>query len=422
MTNIVSLRKTLFYGLTFAIFASVSPSLAIEEGESEPTRLKAFLQESDYMTGNWGRLRDKLEARGVDIYGGLIMSPTVLTQGRGASRKTKGSYRNMLILGTQLDTEKMGLYRGGKFTIQYMAGNGSTNPADYFGSFSEIDCLAPEKTMSQITQLYYEHTFKDDLFSIKVGKQNANEDFHHRENSGLFLNHSYHVSPNIPLPDCLTPQMGARAKLKLSENIYLQAGIYDGDIREGAMPKAFFTGKNGYVSFVETQYLSDFKNHEGKYLIGGWLQTSKVGEKFEKFDINGNGGTKDYNNGAYFAFEQKVFNAFEDNSGGLSVLGQFSLAPSDINEVPIYSSLGLVWSGIGEKRKDDKVGVALAWHQYNNTLKELENRTSEKVIELFYKFKVTNFLFIKPGAQYIIRPEGNGAGSFALGVRTVLAF
>ncbi len=411
-------KKWLIILVALGLFVSNSSVFAIEEikEESEPSKLRLFLQESDYLTGDWGGLRSRLEERGIDIYGTFVATPTAM----GQRSKAKGSYRNAFILRTELDSERMGLYKGGKFVVQYMAANSGTNPSEYLGTYSELDCLAPEKNMSQIAQLYYEHTFKDDLLSLKVGKQNANEDFHETENGALFLSHSYHSAPNIPMPDCITPQMGVRAKLKVRENAYVQTGIYDGNIRENATPKGFFTGENGYVVFSEAQYFSNFKKREGKYMLGSWLHSSQRGERFEKF--NSAGGNEKYNHGAYFAFEQKLFNTFEDNSGGLSVLGQFSWAPSNINEVPLYSSLGLVYSGIGKKRKEDKAGVALAWNQYNNALRNAENKTSEKVVELFYKFKVTNFLSIKPVMQYIIRPEGNGTNSFAFGVRTVLAF
>ncbi len=422
---LLALMLLIFHVPAFAINEEISDEpqfelqTEIDAPTSEPTRLNLFLNESPYLTGDWGGLRSNLEQHGVNIHGAFVTSPMILGKGHGETKKTKGSYRNLLILGTELDTEKMGLYKGGTLFIQYMAGNVGVNPAGYFGSYSEIDCLAPEKSTNQIAQLYYEHTFKDDLFSLKIGKQNANEDFHNTENGGMFINHSYHISPNIPMPDCITPQMGVRAKLKVLENLYLQTGIYDGDIREGATPKGFFSGENGYVTFAETHYLADFKGYEGKYILGGWLHSAGQHNEFENFK---NEKPEDYNHGGYLALEQKLFHAFEDNSGGLSILGQLSLANKNLNEIPCYCSLCLIWRGITEKRKEDALGIALAWHQYNNSLRHSENKTSEKIVEFFYKFKVTNFLSVKPGFQYIMRPGGDGPGSFALGVRTVLVF
>lgn len=391
-----------------------------ERTEPEATRLSSYLQESDYLTGDWLGARTYLEDHGVDIQSSLIMNPMVFGQGRGETRRGKGAYQSVFILSTELDTEKMGLYKGGKFFIEYMAGNKGTSPTDYLGSYSYINAYDPGEKMNQISQLYYEHTFKDDLFSLKIGKQDAGYDFQFLENGTMFLNASYYFIPNSPIPIYPAPQMGARAKLKVTENVYVQAGIYDGETKLGAGPKGFFTGDKGYVTLAETYWLPDFKGYEGKYMVGSWLQSGGSQGGFE--NLRNPDSVKNYNHGAYFGFEQKAFHIFEDKSGGLSLFGQFGYAPDDINEVPYYSSLGLVWKGVTKERKEDSIGLALAWHQYSNILKNLENKTGEKVAELFYRFKVTNFLYIQPGIQYIIRPGGNGEGSFALGARTELKF
>lgn len=402
------------------------------EKKVQPTRLKLFLEESDYLTGDWFGARSYLEEHGVDIQGRFAISPFASVQ----KGKGRASYQNLFDLSTEFDTEKMDLYKGGKFTIGYLAANKGIGPSEYLGTFSEINCYEPQERMSQIGELYYEHSFKDDVFNIKIGRQNAEEDFQNTENSELFSNHSFHVIPNIPMPEFLAPQMGVRAKLRITENVYFQTGIYDGDIKEAASLKGFFTGRNGYISMVETHYLANFKDHEGKYALGGWLGSTGSRGGFEVFehekhyghdyeheqDSEDNAKKRNYNFGGYFAFEQKLLHAFDDNSGGLTLLGKFGYAPDSINEIPYYCSLCLVWKGITEKRKDDKVGLALAWHQYNNALRAVENRTNEKVVELFYKFKVTNFLSFKPGMQYIMHPGGSGDGSFAFGLRTELVF
>lgn len=401
-------KKWLFSLILFGLFVNNIPAFAIsgKEAELEPARLNLFLQESDYLTGDWLGARTYLEDHGINIQSSLTITPMVF----GKNHKAKGAYQNFFSLGAEIDTEKIGLHKGGRFYTEYIAANAGIDPTGYLGSYSEINCLAPEKNMSQLAQFYYEHTFRDDLFNLKIGKQDANEDFHVIESGEVFINHSFHVAPNIPMPDYLTPQMGIRAKLRIAENAYLQTGIYDGDIREGATPKAFFTGEKGYVTFGEIHYLSDFKEHEGKYVLGGWLRTDGHGHEFEE------------NHGGYLAFDQKLIHTLGDHSGGLSLMGQLSLSSQDVSEIPCYCSLGLVWSGIGEKRKEDKIGLALAWLQYSDELKQLENKTNEKIIELFYKLKVTEFLAVKPAMQYIMHRGGDGMGAFALGIRTELMF
>ncbi|MBR6126896.1 carbohydrate porin, partial [bacterium] len=133
--------------------------------------------------------------------------------------------------------------------------------------------------------------------------------------------------------------------------------------------------------------------------------------------------TSEHNNfGLYAEFEQKLTDRFEDKSGGLKVFGQFGYAKSSLNDVPFYGGCGLIFKGITEKRKDDSVGIAFGWHQFNRDLHRLEHRTAEKVIELFYKIKITEFLYIQPDIQYIIKPGGNEKNAFAIGLRSCIVF
>ena len=47
---------------------------------------------------------------------------------------------------------------------------------------------------------------------------------------------------------------------------------------------------------------------------------------------------------------------------------------------------------------------------------------SEKVIEFFYKIHLTNFLYLQPDFQYIIKPGGKTKDSFAIGLRSGISF
>ena len=82
----------------------------------------------------------------------------------------------------------------------------------------------------------------------------------------------------------------------------------------------------------------------------------------------------------------------------------------------------MVLKGVTEKRKGDEIGIALAWHQFDKQLHRLEHKTAEKVIEVFYKIKLTEFLYIQPDFQYIIKPGGNQKDSFAIGIRSGIVF
>jgi len=393
------------------------PAFSIEEDVIYPdfkteAPKKASILDSPYALGNFKGYRTKLEDKGVDIQSSYIIDSFVM---RNRTRKsTKGTYQGLYNLSLDLDFGKMEAIKGGKFHILYQVGNRGTSSADFLNSYSDINSYNPIKSINQISELYWEQSIKDDLFNLKIGKQDANMDFQALENGFEFLNLSFSYLDNTPMPLFPSQQMGVRARIKLPNEFYIQNGFYDGNLAIGANPKSFFTGKNHYLNMTEIYKLTNFKGKEGKYLIGDWIKTGKYESYKDKTERN--------NYGIYAGFEQKLTNWFEDNSGGLSIFGQFGYARTSLNDVPYYGGGGLVFKGIGKKRKGDSIGLAFGWHQFDRQLHKLENRTSEKVVELFYKIKLTEFLYIQPDIQYIIKPSGTDKNAFALGIRSCIVF
>lgn len=398
------------------IFFSM-PVFSIEEDVIYPdfeteTPQKASIMDSPYLLGDFKGYRIKLEDKGINIQSSYMINSFVM---RNQTRhSTKGTYQGLYNLSLDLDFEKMEVIKGGKFHILYQVGNKGTSSAEFLNSYSDINSYNPAKSINQISELYWEQSIKDDLFNLKIGKQDANVDFQALNNGFEFLNLSFSYLDNTPMPLFPSQQMGVRARVKLPNEFYIQNGFYDGNLTIGANPKSFFTGKNHYLNMTEIYKLTDFKGKEGKFLIGDWIKTGKYESYKDRTERN--------NYGFYAGFEQKLTNRFEDNSGGLSVFGQFGYARNSINDVPYYGGAGLVFKGITKKRKGDSIGLAFGWHQFDKTLRKLENKTAEKVIELFYKIKITEFLYIQPDVQYIIKPNGTDKNALVFGIRSCIVF
>ena len=380
--------------------------------ESNTEEIKGYINNSSYLLGDYKNFRTKLKERGIDVQSSYMINTYVMRNEKKHSSSL--SYQGLYNLSVDFDSEKMNLYKGGKLHILYQVGNKGINSMQFLNTYSDINSYDPIKSINQISELYYEQSVKDDLFNIKIGKQDANVDFQSLNTGFEFLNLAFSFIDNTPMPLFPSQQMGVRARLKLPKNVYIQDGFYDGNLAIGANPKSFFTGENNYLNMTEIYKLTNFKGKEGKYLIGDWIKTGKYESFRNSIERN--------NYGFYAGFEQKLINRFEDKSGGLNVFGQFGYARNSINDVPYYGGLGLVFKGITTKRKDDSIGIAFGWHQFDRQLHKIENRTSEKVIELFYKIKVTEFLYIQPDIQYIIKPGGNEKNAFAIGLRSCITF
>ena len=393
------------------------PAFSIEEDIIYPDfenlkPQKLSIMDSPYALGDFKGYRTKLEDKGIDIQSSYIIDSFVMRSGE--KKSTKGTYQGLYNLSLDLDFGKMEAIKGGKFHILYQAGNKGTSSADFLNSYSDINSYNPIRAINQISELYYEQSIKDDLFNLKIGKQDANADFQALENGFEFLNLSFSFIDNTPMPLFPSQQMGVRARLKLPNEFYIQNGFYDGNLDIGANPKSFFTGENKYFNMTEIYKLTNFKGKEGKYLVGDWIKTGKY-DSYKDTTIRNNYGI-------YAGFEQKLTNRFEDNSGGLSMFGQFGYARNSINDVPYYGGAGFVFKGITKKRKGDSVGLAFGWHQFDKALHNLEHRTSEKVVELFYKIKITEFLYIQPDIQYIIKPGGTDKNALVFGIRSTITF
>ncbi len=400
--------------LNIPVFAIEEDIITLEEN-NEPKKveqIKGYIQESPYLLGDYKNLRTKLQEKGIDIQSSYMINSFAMRNRQ--KRISKGTYQGLYNLSVDFDSEKLNLYKGGKLHILYQVGNRGLSSPDFLNTYSDMSSYNPGRSINQISELYYEQSIKDDLFNLKIGKQDANTDFQALENGFEFLNLSFSCIDSTPMPFYPTQQMGVRARIKLPKEIYIQNGFYDGNLKVGAYPKSFFTGKNNYFNITEIYKLTNFKGKEGKYLIGNWIKTGKY-ETFNNSNVRNNYGI-------YAEFEQKLTNRFEDKSGGLSMFSQFGYARNSINDVPYYFGGGFVFKGITEKRREDSIGLAFGWHQFDKQLRKTEHQTSEKVIELFYKIKITEFLYIQPDIQYIIKPSGNEKSAFALGLRSYVVF
>ena len=399
----IKLFLVLIYISYLPVFAIDENAITLDEGAEAPKteKIKGYIEESPYLVNP--KYRTKLEDRGIDIQSSYMTNSFVMRNRENHS--TKGTYQGLYNLSVDLDSEKLNLYKGGKLHILYQVGNKGRNSMEFLNTYSDMSSYDPMKSINQISELYYEQSIKEDLLNLKIGKQDANADFQALNTGFEFLNLSFSFIDNTPMPLFPSQQMGVRARIKLPKEIYIQNGFYDGNLKIGAGPKSFFTGENDYLNMTEIYKLTDFKGKEGKYLVGDWIKTSDK-----------------TNYGFYAGFEQKLTDRFEDKSGGLTAFGQFGYGRNSINDVPYYAGGGFVFKGITKKRKEDSVGIAFGWHQFNETLHKTEHKTAEKVIELFYKIKLTEFLYIQPDIQYIMKPSGSEKDAFALGLRTCITF
>ena len=252
------MKRLLF--IIFLLFLAL-PAVAIEDEEKSDAFSLEVIKESPYLF-DFNGLRGELEEKGINIQSSYIIDAFVMTNRSKHSKK--GTYQGLYNLSVELDTEKLNLYKGGRFFILYQVGNSGVNSMNYLGTYSDISSYDPTRSINQLSELYYEHSFGDDLLNVKIGKQDANMDFQALNTGFNFLNVAFSFVDNTPMPVFPYQQTGVRARIKLPKAIYVQNGFYDGNLAVGANPKTFFTGQNHYFNISEIYKLTNFNGKEGK--------------------------------------------------------------------------------------------------------------------------------------------------------------
>ena len=387
-----------------------------QEAVKKETPFKIWIN-SDNATGDWGGLRTKLEEKGI-TFASEYVNDNFIKAHCGLNNKRRFKSEGLINTSLELDTEKLGLWKGGKLFTNYTNLHGRGITEKYLGGLQAISSIEAERH-NQLLEYYYEQSLFKEKIKVKIGRQDANAEFCSLENAGDYINSSFGLIPNIPIPAYPAPGLGVTTIVSPHKSIDLKYGFYDGD----SQPKtnAFrtaFDNKNGAVHITEVAFKPEIKGHQGNYIIGSWVHTGDVEEITEAEEPR----TFKTNKGFYTAFEQKIFNEKDKIDQGLSVIGQFGWAPSDRNEISRYYGVGIKYTGLIPKRDKDITGIGTAIADVSQRYKSIDERTSETVLEVFHKIQLTNWLALQPSMQYIFKPGGSGKNAFTMGIRSMITF
>lgn len=369
----------------------------------------------EYLTGNWGGLRSKLEKKGVSPYLVYVME----SLGNPVGGRIKSfRYASSLDMGMALNLEKILGAKGLTFEItgDYRAGHDLTAGIGNFFSPAEIFALDekfPEGAM-RLYRLSLEQTLLDDRLSILGGRIGMGDDFLASDLYGEFVSAAFNANPigivfNLPAFSVgPVATWGWRARYQ-EDRWYAMGGMYYADDTIGADNKHGIDfdirRDKGFISILQLAYLHNQAEGDtglpGVYYVGSYYDSNRfenVGDP-DKF--------RHGNYGLFFHLSQMVY--AEPNSGrerGLNLFFAGVFAPfTQYNQFPYYLVGGAVYQGLFPSREDDTTSFGMAYGQVSSSIL---GQTYELVFELNHKFQVAPWLTIRPDMQYILRPGGTG--------------
>lgn len=393
----------------------------IQKEEEKPKLLKGWLQ-GDYATGDWLGTRTKLEEKG--IYLNSQYSFDSFTKSKGGisnNRPVKSlGFGNTSI---EIDTEKLGLWKGGTINtnVQYLHGSSLTN--EFVGDYQGYNNNGADKYL-YLNEYWINQSLLKGKIQIKAGKQNANNDFCYLDSSGNFINSSFGLAPNAAaIPTYPATALGITTKISPIKLIDVRYGIFDGDARAGRTGvKTAFDKEGGVVNITEINFNPEIKGHAGQYKAGLWIHSGDTEELAVSEDEDYTTRTFGNNKGFYLAAEQNLYHEKKDSSQGLGILGQFALAPENRNEITNYYGIGIKYNGLIPKRDFDEIGIGAAIANFSSRNKLMYNQKSESVIEIYNKIQLTPWLALQPDLQLVIHPNGNEKNTTVFGLRTLISF
>jgi len=402
---------------------TVVPGAPVDRQPLVDTTIKG----SPYLTGNWGCFRSRLADRGVKITANEIFDATYNVNG-GSRQIWRGA--GQFLFGTTIDTEKLLGITHGTFQLTIVDRHGRGLQTDAaLGLLQGPQAVFGRGSVTRLSQIWYEQNFGKT--QVKAGRFNHGDDF---GVAPLFFENLALVGPasgqitgtylyNIPVS-----AWGVRVRQEFSPTIHVNVAMLESNpvnLREDRGFYMGFKGRTGIILAGEIQWTPKFGAQgqlPGVYKVGMWRDSSDSADIAS--DLNGNTQAmtglpfqqRHQHFGVHFNIEQQL-TPKHDGRNGLSVGVIYARIDDETNRLHSKGSVRLTYGGLTEARPKDDLSFGVGRTQINDRLTRsqreqveagrlVEAQGDEYTAELSYGLHWTDFLTLRPGAQFIHHPGG----------------
>jgi porin len=456
-----------------------SPSAAPGDQPTEPSFTTGLFSSSrTTLLGDAGGLRTWLGKYGITF--SLYEESEVFGNATGGIRRG-AAYDGVTTPTVQFDTSKAFGWAGGLFNVSAFQIHGDDLSTENLLALQSVSGLEAMRS-TRLWELWYQQSFNNGSFDIKVGQQSLDQEFITSANSLLFLN-TMMGWPLVPSEDLYAggpayplSSLGVRIHGQIVPNVTGLLGVFDDNPPGGPFdddpqtlgPEAGgvkFNLNTGALLIGELQYAlnqptagqvvkTDNKGLPGTYKIGFWYDTAPFSD--QQYDTNGislaspasNGiPAQDFGNfSIYGIFDQVVYQPDPLAARAVSIFARVMGAPGDRNLVSFSANGGATLKAPFEGRDGDVVGLGFGYGQISYGARGYDEatayyappgvlspiRSSETFIETFYQIQLAPWWQLQPDFQYIFNPGGGIVNPLeptqlvhdeaVFGVRTTVSF
>ena len=416
-----------------ALGLTVSAALAQDTTTNSPPK---SIWVRSTLTGDWGGLRPRLAATGIDF--SPVFTGEVFHDAAGGEFGPGTVYDHSLNLPLTLDLEKLAWWKSATVHANAFWLAGQSLSENHVGDISNVSNISADPAL-RLHELWLQQNGWQDAVSLKIGLLAADNEFFTSATAALFINGAFGAFPliganlpNPPIYPMAAPAM--RLLVQPAPGWYFQTAIFDGNSgTQAGNPSGTdcrISTSDGALIFSEIGFLSSptpgTNQLAGSFKAGTFIHTKRM----PTWDAQAAGttGKGQINAGVYAVAEHDFFRRAEKK---ITAFVRGGYAPADRNVVDWYLDAGLNFVGLIPRRTDDVAGLAFArsnfsrdYSRYEQSVNGAAPLDAELVIEASYRAQITPWWTLQPDLQYVCTPGGNPdcQDAVIIGLRTTLSF
>lgn len=303
-----------------------------------------------------------------------------------------------------------------------------TTPNDLAGTLQGIDNIEVSRPRLRLYELWYEQAVSDGRGSLRVGLQEINEEFNATESSGLLVNPSFGLGPELGATGVNGPStypstaLAVRARMVAPSGLDLRLGAFNAVAASPNDPGGTDYAFNSGVLLIGEATLRTW----GAISLGVWRYSDNQNDLRDTDSLGA--PIKRRSEGIYALVEKTLWGAPDDVRRTTAFV---RMGAADGDTTPFAGSwqTGLVMERPIGAREDSvlSAGVAQAVtsakHRANERDAGVDAGPSETVVEFTYSDKVTRWLTVQPDIQFVVDPGADRSRDAALtaGVRLTIS-
>lgn len=369
------------------------------------------------MTGDWGGGRPFLERSG------LLLEPSFSTNlvGNPVGGKNQGfAYAGSFGLNVTLNFEKICNLTGLDLFSSVVWRTGTSLSRQHIGNQFPVQQLFGSQTV-RLNELFFRETLADGALVLKAGRLDAGNDFLQNRLYYYFVSNAFDGNPisvffNVQFTAYPCATWGAYLSFKPVSWLEAKFAVYNANskIQKNRYHGLNFTFKNtnGVIAITEWGFLINQNSYyPGAYKLAFFTQTGAVTNLKTTKRVKGDPCL-------YLLFDQTIYHPKNDLARKLTPFITLVFQPNNRNQIPFFTTVGLVYEGPFASRPQDAAVAGVAFGKYSSYL----HQSAETVLELNYWFQVNDWCTVVPDLQYIINPKGLGTISNALVLGAQIGF